>query len=283
MDDSPWFDAPDQFDQRRIRLADIDGSGTTDIIYLRRGRRHGSTSTGPATRWSAARGHRAFPIVDDLDDRRGRGPARQRHRLPGLVVAAARRRPAPRALRRPDGRSGSRTCWSQTRNNLGARRESSTRRRRSSILRTSAAGRPWITKLPFPGALRRAGHRRPTTGARPASRPPTAITTATSTASSASSAASARVEQVDVEIVRHVRRRQRRQPVRHRRPDALPAAGQDHHLVPHRRRARPRAHPRRSSQSEYFPNSLAALPGTSGVDAASPRSRCPSRSSRRTT
>ena len=34
MDNSPWFDHPDQFDQRRIRLADIDGSGTTDIIYL---------------------------------------------------------------------------------------------------------------------------------------------------------------------------------------------------------------------------------------------------------
>ena len=34
MDNAPWFDAPDQFDQRRIRLADIDGSGTTDIIYL---------------------------------------------------------------------------------------------------------------------------------------------------------------------------------------------------------------------------------------------------------
>jgi hypothetical protein len=33
MDKAPWFDAPDLFDQRRIRLADIDGSGTTDIIY----------------------------------------------------------------------------------------------------------------------------------------------------------------------------------------------------------------------------------------------------------
>jgi RHS repeat-associated protein len=30
------FDHPDQFDQQRIRLADIDGSGTTDIIYLHR-------------------------------------------------------------------------------------------------------------------------------------------------------------------------------------------------------------------------------------------------------
>ena len=36
MDDAPWFDRPDLFDQRRIRLADIDGSGTTDIIYLGR-------------------------------------------------------------------------------------------------------------------------------------------------------------------------------------------------------------------------------------------------------
>ena len=36
MDNSPWFDDPDQFDQKRIRLADIDGSGTTDIIYLAR-------------------------------------------------------------------------------------------------------------------------------------------------------------------------------------------------------------------------------------------------------
>src|SRR5262249_26298269 len=34
MDHAPWFDTPEAFDQRRIRLADIDGSGVTDIIYL---------------------------------------------------------------------------------------------------------------------------------------------------------------------------------------------------------------------------------------------------------
>ncbi|TFH46277.1 MAG: toxin, partial [ANME-2 cluster archaeon] len=34
MDNAPWFDHSDQFNQQRIRLADIDGSGTTDIIYL---------------------------------------------------------------------------------------------------------------------------------------------------------------------------------------------------------------------------------------------------------
>ena len=36
MDASPWFDHDHLFDQRRIRLADVDGSGTSDLIYLGR-------------------------------------------------------------------------------------------------------------------------------------------------------------------------------------------------------------------------------------------------------
>jgi hypothetical protein len=46
MDDAPWFDLPDQFDQRRVRVADIDGSGTNDIVYLGA---YVSTSTHPVT------------------------------------------------------------------------------------------------------------------------------------------------------------------------------------------------------------------------------------------
>jgi len=34
MNRAPWFDAPDLFAQNRLRLADLDGSGTTDLIYL---------------------------------------------------------------------------------------------------------------------------------------------------------------------------------------------------------------------------------------------------------
>lgn len=34
MDNAPWFDHPDNFNPSYLRLADIDGSGTTDIIYL---------------------------------------------------------------------------------------------------------------------------------------------------------------------------------------------------------------------------------------------------------
>ena len=34
MEHAPTFDQPDQFNPTYIRLADIDGSGTTDIVYL---------------------------------------------------------------------------------------------------------------------------------------------------------------------------------------------------------------------------------------------------------
>ena len=65
MDNAPWFDYPDQFDQRRIRLADIDGSGITDIIYLGRdGVRIYFNQSG--NRWSEPRRLQQFPRVDNL-------------------------------------------------------------------------------------------------------------------------------------------------------------------------------------------------------------------------
>ena len=36
MDNAPVFDTPDLFDPTHVRLGDIDGSGTIDILYLRR-------------------------------------------------------------------------------------------------------------------------------------------------------------------------------------------------------------------------------------------------------
>jgi RHS repeat-associated protein len=36
MNDAPWFDHPEQFSPSRIRVADVDGSGPADIIYLNR-------------------------------------------------------------------------------------------------------------------------------------------------------------------------------------------------------------------------------------------------------
>ena len=65
MDNAPWFDNSDQFDQRRIRLADTDGSGTTDILYLRRdGVQIYFNQSG--NRWSEAVALPQFPPIDNI-------------------------------------------------------------------------------------------------------------------------------------------------------------------------------------------------------------------------
>ena len=65
MDNSPWFDAQDQFDQKRLRLADIDGSGTTDVIYLHRnGVDIYRNQCGNG--WSDVERLSNFPLVDNV-------------------------------------------------------------------------------------------------------------------------------------------------------------------------------------------------------------------------
>ncbi len=86
MDNAPWFDNPDQFDHKRIRLADIDGSGTTDIIYLHRdGVRLYFNQSGNS--WSKPQQLNGVPAHRRCREHRAGRPARQRHRLPGLVIA----------------------------------------------------------------------------------------------------------------------------------------------------------------------------------------------------
>ena len=97
MDDAPLVRrTPISSTSARIRLADIDGSGTTDIIYLGRdGVRLYFNQSGNG--WSARGRAAAVPaasITSAVD--RGRRPARQRHGVPRVVVAAARRRAAGR-------------------------------------------------------------------------------------------------------------------------------------------------------------------------------------------
>jgi len=48
MDSAPWFDNPDHFDNKRIRLADIDGSGTT-TSFTCTAMAYACTSTSRAT------------------------------------------------------------------------------------------------------------------------------------------------------------------------------------------------------------------------------------------
>ena len=65
MDGGPLFDHPDQFDAQRLRLADIDGTGATDLIYLHRdGVRLYFNQSGNG--WSSPHILPVFPRVDDL-------------------------------------------------------------------------------------------------------------------------------------------------------------------------------------------------------------------------
>ncbi len=66
MANSPIFDYPDMFNQKRIKLADVDGSGTTDIIYLdTRGAVWYRNRSGNS--WSTGERIHNFPITGNMD------------------------------------------------------------------------------------------------------------------------------------------------------------------------------------------------------------------------
>jgi RHS repeat-associated protein len=148
MDDAPRFDNPDQFENARIRVADIDGSGTNDIIYLsREGVRVYFNQSG--NRWSEPRLLSRLPHVDDLAsvmtvDLLGNGTA-------CLVWSSPLPTDRSRTVRYIDLMGGQKPHLLQSvRNNLGAETRVQYAASTRFYLEARAAGTPWITKLPFP-------------------------------------------------------------------------------------------------------------------------------------
>ena len=148
MDSSPWFDNPDQFDPGRIRLADIDGSGTTDILYLHRhGVRIYFNQSGNA--WSHPVTLSALPQVDSLAsvqviDLFGNGTA-------CLVWSSPEPAEASRPLRYVDLMGGQKPhLLIRVVNNLGAETRIHYAPSTKFYLADQRAGTPWITRLPFP-------------------------------------------------------------------------------------------------------------------------------------
>jgi RHS repeat-associated protein len=148
MDRSPWFDRPEQFNQQRIRLADIDGSGTTDILYL--------TSNGgqvyfnqAGNGWSPQRLLTTFPPIDNLAtvqalDLFGNGTA-------CLLWSSPLPGNARRPLRYIDLMGGQKPhLLISMVNNLGAETQVQYTASTQFYLADQAAGTPWITRLPFP-------------------------------------------------------------------------------------------------------------------------------------
>ena len=148
MDNAPWFDSLDQFDQRRIRLADIDGSGTTDIIYLgREDVRLYFNQSG--NRISEPRLLRQFPLVDNLDavtaiDLLGNGTA-------CLVWSSPLPTSAYPPVRYIDLMGGQKPhLLISSINNLGAETQVQYASSTKFYLADKLEGQSWITKLPFP-------------------------------------------------------------------------------------------------------------------------------------
>ncbi|TDD93347.1 SpvB/TcaC N-terminal domain-containing protein [Actinomadura rubrisoli] len=148
MDNAPHFDCPDQFDHARVRLADIDGSGTTDIVYLGGdGVRLYFNQSGNS--WSDPRPLDAFPQVENLAavtlaDLLGNGTVCLvwSSRLPG---------DAQRRMRYVNLMGEQKPhLLVRTVNNLGAETRVEYASSVKFYLRDKYAGKPWITKLPFP-------------------------------------------------------------------------------------------------------------------------------------
>jgi RHS repeat-associated protein len=148
MDSSPYFDSSDSFDPRRIRLADIDGCGTADILYLAaRGIAIYHNQSG--NNWSAETRLPNFPPINDLAsvntvDLLGSGTA-------CLVWSSPLASDSGRQMQYVDLMGGEKPhLLIGIRNNLGAE----TRVRYASstkfYVEDMEAGTPWVTKLAFP-------------------------------------------------------------------------------------------------------------------------------------
>ncbi|KAF2279528.1 SpvB-domain-containing protein [Westerdykella ornata] len=147
MDHSPWFTSPDKFSQERIRLADIDGSGPTDIIYLQ----HDSVDiyrNQAGNGWAPPERITVFPHIDNLSsvtaiDLLGIG-----------TVCLVWSSPLPADVRRMyyldlmDGQKPH--LLVKMVNNLGAETRVIYAPSTRFYLQDKQDGKPWITPLPFP-------------------------------------------------------------------------------------------------------------------------------------
>jgi RHS repeat-associated protein len=148
MANAPRFDTNEAFHQERLRLADVDGTGTTDLLYLgpseaRLWRNHAGN------RFGAAELLRAVPAVSRVGqvqvvDLLGKGTS-------AVVWSSPLPGDARSPLRYDDLFQGKKPyLLERVANNLGAETRfeyaSSTR----DYLADRAEGKPWVTKLPFP-------------------------------------------------------------------------------------------------------------------------------------
>ena len=148
MDNAPWFDEPDQFSQQRIHLADIDGSGTTDILYLGSDRVYIYRNQA-GNSWSQPNHLSALPHVDNLSavtvtDLLGNGTA-------CLVWSSPLLGDMSRPMRYIDLMDGQKPhLLTKIVNNLGVETRVQYAPSTRFYLQDKQNGKPWVTRLSFP-------------------------------------------------------------------------------------------------------------------------------------
>src|SRR5205085_3072781 len=148
MGNAPVFDYFDLFDHKRIRVADIDGSGNTDLIYLGQNEIFLYFNQS-GNSWSAPQRLTHFPRVDDLKfvtavDLLGNGTA-------CLVWSSPLSSDAHQPMRYIDLMGAQKPhLLVAMNNNMGAQTEVQYAASTRFYLQDRAEGRPWVTRLPFP-------------------------------------------------------------------------------------------------------------------------------------
>jgi RHS repeat-associated protein len=148
MNNSPRFDVSEQFNQNLIRLADIDGSGLIDILYLGRdGVYIFFNQSGNS--WSNGRKLRQFPNIDNLKkimivDLFGTGTA-------CVVWSSPLSIDTQKQLWYIDLMGGQKPhLLVGIKNNMGAETHIQYTPSTQFYLSDLEAGKPWITRIPFP-------------------------------------------------------------------------------------------------------------------------------------
>lgn len=149
MDNAPYFDHPDNFNPSYVHLADIDGSGTTDIIYLGKNK---------FSCWKNLSGNKFSPIPFEIDpfpevhdqtnmtvtDILGNGVA-------CIVWSSALPKDAHAPIKYIDLMNSQKPhIMTSYKNNLGKEVTLEYTPSTKFYIEDKLAGRPWVTKLHFP-------------------------------------------------------------------------------------------------------------------------------------
>lgn len=147
MDGAPRFDSPERFVPTHVRLADIDGSGVADIVYL--------AADGPrlffnqsGNRWSPPTVLSQLPGIDNISsvitaDLLSNGTACLMWSSPLPAHVNCPLRYVELMDRKPHLLTG-------MKNNLGAETRVQYAPSTRFYLEDQQAGRPWVTRIPFP-------------------------------------------------------------------------------------------------------------------------------------